>query len=182
MAFQDGPMMSMDLYRKMIKPHHRRLFGYIQVALERQDRVPHLRLGRAPDPRPDRDGRRRAQTPSRCQAKGMDSKALKREFGKELCFWGAIDTQRALPFGGPEDVRAEVRRRIEDLAPGGGYVLCAVHNIQADVTPENICAMYDAAQEFRTVLRGRRGDQEIGGGGKWRWPPRRLTVHPAVGV
>jgi len=59
-----------------------------------------------------------------------------------------IDTQRALPFGSPEGVRAEVRRRIEDLAPGGGYVLAAVHNIQADVTPENICAMYDTAREF----------------------------------
>jgi len=78
----------------------------------------------------------------------MDSTVLKREFGKDLCFWGAIDTQRVLPFGNPEDVKAEVRRRIEDLAPGGGYVLCAVHNIQADVTPENICAMYDAAREF----------------------------------
>jgi uroporphyrinogen decarboxylase len=83
--------------------------------------------------------------PIQVSAARMDTKALKREFGKDICFWGAIDTQRVLPFGTPAEVEAEVKRRIEELGPGGGYVLCAVHNIQADVSPENICAMYDAA-------------------------------------
>lgn len=59
-----------------------------------------------------------------------------------------VETLRVLPFGSPEDVRAEVRRRIRDLAPGGGYVLTAVHNIQPDVPPQNTVAMYDAAHEF----------------------------------
>jgi uroporphyrinogen decarboxylase len=146
MAFQDGPMMSMDLYRKMIKPHHRRLFSFIKsrtaakVAYHTCGSVVHLipdLIEMGVD----------ALNPVQVSAKGMDSQTLKREFGKDICFWGAIDTQRALPFGTPGDVAAEVKRRIDDLGPDGGYVLCAVHNLQADVSPENICAMYDAARE-----------------------------------
>ncbi|MFQ6112281.1 MAG: uroporphyrinogen decarboxylase family protein, partial [Nitrospinota bacterium] len=52
------------------------------------------------------------------------------------------------PFGTPEDVRAEVKRRIEDLAPGGGYILNSVHNLQAEVKPENVCTMFEAALEY----------------------------------
>jgi uroporphyrinogen decarboxylase len=78
----------------------------------------------------------------------METPKLKQEFGKDIAFWGAIDTQRILPFGTPDEVAAEVRRRIDDLGPDGGYVLCAVHNIQADVSPENISAMYDTAREY----------------------------------
>lgn len=89
-----------------------------------------------------------ALNPVQVSARHMDTRALKREFGKDIAFWGAIDTQRVLPFGGPDQVAAEVKRRIGDLGPGGGYVLCAVHNIQADVSPENICAMYDTAREY----------------------------------
>jgi uroporphyrinogen decarboxylase len=76
----------------------------------------------------------------------MDTAALKREYGHVLSFWGAIDTHRALPFGSPEDVRREVQRRIGDLADGGGYVVASVHNIQAEVPPENIVAMVEAAR------------------------------------
>jgi uroporphyrinogen decarboxylase len=70
-----------------------------------------------------------------------DTARLKKEFGDRLSFCGAIDTQRVLPHGAPEEVRNEVRRRIRDLAPGGGYVAAAVHCIQPDVPPENIVAM-----------------------------------------
>jgi uroporphyrinogen decarboxylase len=76
-----------------------------------------------------------------------DTARLKREFGRDLSFWGGIDTQHVLPHGTPDDVRAEVRRRIADLAPGGGYVLNAVHNIQPDVPVENLLAMYEAGRE-----------------------------------
>ena len=86
--------------------------------------------------------------PVQVMAEGMDTSRLKREFGQHLSFWGAIDTQTALPFGTPEDVRAEVRRRIGDLGPGGGYVLASVHNIEADVPGENVWAMYEAAQRW----------------------------------
>ena len=72
-----------------------------------------------------------------------DTARLKREFGDRLSFCGAIDTQKVLPTGTPEDVRAEVRRRIADLAPGGGYVAGAVHCLQPDVPVENVLAMCD---------------------------------------
>ena len=78
----------------------------------------------------------------------MDSAELKSEFGDRLAFWGAVDEQGTLSSGTPEQVREEVRRRIRDLAPGGGYVLGPSHNIQGDVTPENIVAMYRAAHDF----------------------------------
>ena len=80
---------------------------------------------------------------------GMDSRELKREFGRELSFWGGgVDTQQVLPQGTSEQVRDEVRRRVDDLAPGGGFVFAAVHNIQADVPPENILAMRAALRDF----------------------------------
>ena len=59
-----------------------------------------------------------------------------------------MDTQQVLPHGTPEDVKAEVRRRIRDFAPGGGYILGAVHNIQTGVPVENIIAMYEAGKEY----------------------------------
>ncbi|HWT81434.1 MAG TPA: uroporphyrinogen decarboxylase family protein [Candidatus Methylomirabilis sp.] len=147
MAFQNGPMMSMDLYRKMIKPHHKRLFSYIRsrtsakIAYHTCGSVVHLipdLIEMGVD----------ALNPVQVSARGMDTEKLKQEFGKDICFWGAIDTQRVMPFGKPDAVAHEVRQRIDTLAPGGGYLLCAVHNIQADVSPENICAMYDTARDY----------------------------------
>lgn len=75
---------------------------------------------------------------------------VKRRYGSRLAFCGAIDTQRVLPTGTPEQVRAEVRRAIGTLGPGGGYLLAAVHTIMNEVPPENILAMVDAAVEFGT--------------------------------
>jgi uroporphyrinogen decarboxylase len=87
--------------------------------------------------------------PVQVSAAGMgDTAFLKREFGRELVFWGAIDTQHVLPFGTPAEVEAEVRRRIDDLAPGGGYVMASVHNIQADVPAANVIAMRDAWRRY----------------------------------
>lgn len=74
-----------------------------------------------------------------------DTAVLKSRFGSRITFWGGIDTQHILPHGSVDDVTAEVRKRIRDLAPGGGFVLSAVHSIQPDVPPENILAMADAA-------------------------------------
>ena len=143
-AFQDGPMMSMDLYRKMVKPYHKRLFSYLKSRTSAK--VFYHSCGSVVHLIPDLiEIGVDVLNPIQVSAAGMDTKALKREFGKDICFWGAIDTQRVLPFGTPAEVETEVKRRFEELGPDGGYVLCAVHNIQADVTPENICAMYDAA-------------------------------------
>jgi uroporphyrinogen decarboxylase len=65
-----------------------------------------------------------------------------------LAFWGAIDTYRVLPTGSAVEVRNEVRNRIRELGQEGGYVLSAVHNIQPEVPPENVCAMFHAAREY----------------------------------
>jgi uroporphyrinogen decarboxylase len=87
--------------------------------------------------------------PVQVSAAGMDTKRLKRTFGDDIVFWGAgCDSQRVLPFGTPQEVRDEVRRRIDDLAPGGGFVFAPVHNIQAEVPVENVVAMFEAAREY----------------------------------
>lgn len=88
--------------------------------------------------------------PVQVNASNMDTAELKREFGSELVFWGGgVDTQSAFDERfSPEDVRADVRRRLEDLMPGGGFVFNPVHNIQADVPPENIMAMWETLHDF----------------------------------
>ena len=90
--------------------------------------------------------------PVQVSAAGMDTKELKRDFGDCLTFWGGgVDTQNTLPYGTPAQVKDEVKRRIEDLAPSGGFVFGAVHNIQVDVPPENIEAMLSALSGYATV-------------------------------
>ncbi|HEY4946204.1 MAG TPA: uroporphyrinogen decarboxylase family protein, partial [Candidatus Limnocylindrales bacterium] len=86
--------------------------------------------------------------PVQVSAAGMETAALKREFGRDLVFWGGgVDTQRVLGGGTPDEVRGEVRRRVGDLAPGGGFVFAAVHNVQPNVPPENVLAMRAAVLE-----------------------------------
>lgn len=79
-----------------------------------------------------------------------DMAEVKRRFGDKMVFWGGIDTQRVLPFGSVEDVEAEVKRRIHELGPGGGFVVAAVHAIQPDVSPDNIIAMTEATRKYGT--------------------------------
>lgn len=87
--------------------------------------------------------------PVQTTATGMDPVELKHDFGQELIFWGGgVDTQGVLPNGTPQQVKDDVRRNIEALAPGGGYVFNTVHNIQADVPAANILTMWEALQEF----------------------------------
>jgi len=90
-----------------------------------------------------------ALNPIQVSAAGMQPAELKKRFGKRLCFWGGIDTQQVLTNGRPDDVRAEVRRIIDQLGADGGYVLNAVHNIQKDVPPANIVAMFEEAQNYK---------------------------------
>lgn len=87
--------------------------------------------------------------PVHIRATGMEPTALKRDFGDALVFWGGgIDTQGVLPNGTPQEVKDDVRRNIEALAPGGGFVFNTVHNIQADVPTENLLAMYEAFNKY----------------------------------
>jgi uroporphyrinogen decarboxylase len=83
--------------------------------------------------------------PVQTSSRGMEAETLKREFGKDLCFWGGgCETQGILDRGTPADVTADVRRRVAIFAPGGGFVFQQIHNIQANVPPENILAMFAA--------------------------------------
>jgi uroporphyrinogen decarboxylase len=80
------------------------------------------------------------------QAEALDFEFLKCEYGRDIAFWGGVSTQRTLPYGRPEDVRAEVKERIRVLSKGGGYVLGPSHEVQGDVPLENLLALIDAAQ------------------------------------
>ncbi len=87
--------------------------------------------------------------PVQISAKDMDPAMLKARFGDKVVFWGGgVDSQHVLPRGTTEQVRENVRANLEAFKPGGGYVFNNVHNIQADVPPANILAMFDAAYEF----------------------------------
>lgn len=143
---QRGPLMRPELYRKMIKPRHARVFA---AARSTGKPLVFHTCGSVVKMIPDLiETGVDALNPVQVAATGMDTALLKREFGRDLSFWGAIDTQHVLPLGTVAEVRDEVRRRIDDLYHDGGYVLCSVHNLQADVPPANIAAMYEAALEF----------------------------------
>jgi uroporphyrinogen decarboxylase len=87
--------------------------------------------------------------PVQYTATGMDLKELKRDFGKDMTFWGGgIDTQDCLCNGTPDEVRDEVKKNLDILAPGGGYVFVPVHNIQNDVPPENFWAMWETWDRY----------------------------------
>jgi uroporphyrinogen decarboxylase len=79
---------------------------------------------------------------------GMEAEMLKQRFGGRIVFHGGISIQKNLPFGSPEAVRQEVKTAVRTLAPGGGYIPCTAHNIQADVPIENIIALFEAYREF----------------------------------
>ena len=150
LASQNRLLCSPAMYRKFIKPRHTKLFTFIK----KQARVPvkifYHSCGAVAPLLPDLiESGIDILNPVQVSAAGMDTKELKRRFGKDLTFYGGgVDTQRVLPRGTPQDVRDEVRRRIDDLAPGGGFIFNTVHNIQADVPPKNIMAMWEALQEY----------------------------------
>jgi hypothetical protein len=90
--------------------------------------------------------------PVQCSAMGMEAKHLKDTYGDRIVFWGGgVDTQRVLPMGTPDEVREQVRQRLEIFSPGGGFVFATIHNIVAKVPPENIIAMMDTIREFREL-------------------------------
>jgi uroporphyrinogen decarboxylase len=148
LGMQDRPLLRPQLYREAVKPYHARLFRF---ASSRCDA--HLLLhtdGAVAAFIPDFiDMGIDAVNPVQVSAAGMDTRNLKREYGGEIVFWGAgCDSQQVLPFGTPRDVADEVRRRIDDLAPGGGFVFAPIHNIQSEVPPDNVVAMFETARSY----------------------------------
>ncbi len=147
LSTQNGPMMSMETYRKLIKPVHRKAIELIKSKTSAKVFYHCCGAARAFIPELIDIGVD-VLNPIQVTAAGMDPAELKREFGRDLVFSGGIDAHRVLPRGKPEDVRAEVKRRIQEMGEGGGYVVGAVHNIQPDVPPENICAIFEAGLEY----------------------------------
>jgi uroporphyrinogen decarboxylase len=148
LGMQDGPQIPPELYREVVKPRHKKLYQYIK---EHTSAYLFLHTcGSVYEFIPDFiEMGVDALNPVQVSAKDMDTKKLKQEFGKEITFWGGgCDTQEVLPFGTPSEVEEEAKRRIDDLAPGGGFVFTQVHNIQAGTPPENIMAMYDTVENF----------------------------------
>jgi uroporphyrinogen decarboxylase len=147
-AGQEGLLISPETYRKLVKPRHKELFHFIHS--HSNAKVFFHSCGSIRDVIPDLiEIGVDIINPVQVSAVGMDSAELKREFGKDLVFWGGgVDTQRVLGSGTPQQVREDVKRRLADLMPGGGFVFAAVHNIQGNVPPENIVAMWETLQEY----------------------------------
>lgn len=146
-AMQEATLMSPEVYRELIKPQHKRMVAALKS--HGSTRVHYHTCGSVYALIDDLiEIGIDALNPIQVNARNMDPARLKDEFGERLAFWGAIDTQRILPYGSPEEVRAEVRRIIDIMGKGGGYILASVHNIQAEVTPENIAAMFDEGKSY----------------------------------
>ena len=147
---QRGALINPDLYRSRIKPFHRRLFSYIK------EKASHIKIlfhscGSIREVIPDLiEIGVEILNPVQTNAEGMDPVGLKQEFGSELTFWGGgIETQTVLPNATADEIKDTVRRRVEILGPGGGFVFATVHTIQDDVPPENILALFEALDEYR---------------------------------
>jgi uroporphyrinogen decarboxylase len=146
---QAGLFISPDTYRRYIKPNQVALFRHIKR------KAPHIKIlfhscgSIRPIIHDLVETGIDILNPVQISAADMDPAVLKRDFGTAITFWGGgIDTQRTLATGSVQDVRDEVKRMIGILAPGGGYVFTPVHNIQANVPPEKVAAVFEAALEF----------------------------------
>ncbi|MCG2767790.1 MAG: uroporphyrinogen decarboxylase family protein [Chloroflexota bacterium] len=148
LGMQDRPLMRPSLYREMVKPYHKELFAYAKSHCDAYILL-HTDGAVAPFIPDFIEMGVDAVNPVQVSAAGMDTKLLKREFGRDITFWGAgCDSQAILPYGTPQEVADEVKRRIDDLAPGGGFVFSPIHNVQTGVPPENIVAMFRTAREY----------------------------------
>jgi uroporphyrinogen decarboxylase len=145
---QDGPLFQPRVYRSIIKPRQKRLVSYLKSRT--RAKIWYHSCGSILPYIPDLiDNGIDALNPVQITARGMDPEGLKARFGGRLTFWGgAANTQKTLPRGTPTEVREEVRKNLAAFMPGGGYVFANVHNIQADVPPDNVLALFDAAREF----------------------------------
>ena len=144
---QYATIISPKTYREHLKPLHKTLIEHIKKQCDAK--IFFHSCGAVSEFIPDFiDIGVDALNPVQVSAKGMDTEKLKREFGRDITFWGGgCDTQKVLPLGTPEDVKKEVLKRISDMKSGGGFVFSTVHNIQAGVPPENIKIMYDTVLE-----------------------------------
>ncbi len=146
---QQSQLISPEQFREYYKPHFLRVLSFIK------EKAPHIKIifhscGNVRPIIPDFiEMGVDILNPVHINAMGMEPVQLKKDFGRDIIFWGGgVDTQNILPSGTIQEVKDNVRRNIEALAPGGGFVFNTVHNIQAEVPPENIMAMWETLQKF----------------------------------
>ena len=143
---QGGPLISPKMYRSLLKPVHADVIRSIK-SHPSNPKVMYHSCGSIKVFIPDFiENGVDILNPLQVAAKGIIPADIKAEFGKDLCFLGGVDSQHLMPTGTPQQVAAQVKQRIQELAPGGGYVLAPSHNIGDDIPLENILAFFDAAQ------------------------------------
>lgn len=143
-----GPLMSPAMYRRYFQPRHAQLCAYVH----RHSRMKTFlhSCGSIHALLPDLIAAGfDVINPVQTNCRDMEPERLKREFGRDICFWGGgCDTRQVLPTATPSEVKRHVRERLEVFSPGGGFVFNTVHNILPDVPPQNIVAMFEAIEEF----------------------------------
>ena len=151
---QQGPLISPNTYRKLFKPFHARVNDWVHSHTQWKTFIHSCgSLWRLLDDIVDTGFD--ALNPVQTSAADMSPTALKQRFGERVTFWGGgVDTQRVLPFGTPEGVRAMVKERMRLFGKDGGFVFNTVHNIQSGVPTENLLALYEAVNEFRGYAPG----------------------------
>ena len=146
---QTGLFASLDAYRELFKPYHVAVNRKIHKLTPWKTFI--HSCGAVSELIPDLiEAGFDILNPVQISARGMDARHLKKEFGKDIVFWGGgVDTQKTLPFGTPDEVYREVRENIGIFAEGGGFVFNSVHNVQSNVPVENILAMFRALDDAR---------------------------------
>lgn len=146
-GMQTGPFISLEAYRALYKPFHKRVNDWVHEHTSWKTFI--HSCGSVMDLAEDFiEAGFDILNPVQCSAARMDPARLKARLGDRLTFWGGgVDTQRTLPFGTPDEVRQEVRERIEIFGPGGGFVFNTIHNVQPQVPIENLMAMLETVQE-----------------------------------
>ncbi|HTS19232.1 MAG TPA: uroporphyrinogen decarboxylase family protein [Verrucomicrobiae bacterium] len=146
---QHGPFCSVEAYRELFLPYQRQVNGWIHAHTKWKTFM-HCCGGIAPLLDAIVEAEFDILNPVQCSAAGMDPRWLKENYGDELVFWGGgVDTQKTLPFGTPQQVRDEVRHRIDVFGAGGGFVFCSIHNVQARTPLKNLLAMFEVVKEYR---------------------------------
>ncbi len=144
LGMDSGPFMAPEIYRQLFKPSHTKLCDYVHKNTKMHTFL--HSCGSIYQLMPDLiEAGFEIFNPVQTNAYQMEPERLKKEFGKDITFWGGgVDTRSILNNGTPQQVKDQVKERIDVLAPGGGFVFNTVHNILPDVPPENIVAMFDA--------------------------------------
>ncbi len=148
---QESQLIAPDQFRTIFKPHLKRLIKEIKKAAPEAFIFFHS-CGNVRPIIPDFiEIGVDILNPVHITANGMEPEQLKKDFGNDITFWGGgIETQEVLPFGTPGQIKDQVKKNLDVLAPGGGFVFNTIHNIQSEVPPENIMAMWNTLEEFGT--------------------------------